>query len=159
MTFVYRVEIATQFIKFNTYMSVAVQRVVGELDLVEDHGLGRPVRSKGRTVRMQVHPLGTLRFGATGRDPLGATELEAAIADGDHLNQHAVVFVRFKAVNRQAHRGKHPSVSKRKKERTKGTKVRVVARVVTREAVKMRIAFNTFRPWEPSKFIEKRGPY
>lgn len=93
----------------DTYMTIAVQRVVRQLDFVEVDWLGRPVRSQGGAVRVLVEALGTLRFGTAGRNPLRAAELEPAVADGDHLDQHAVVLVRFEPVERQPHRGEHSS--------------------------------------------------
>ena len=104
-------------------MSITVQGVVRQLDLVEDHRLRCPVRPQRRTVRMKVHPLRALWFGATGRHPLGTAEFEAAVADRDHFDQHAVVLVRFQAVDGQAHRGEHAPVEGER--RMKGGRVRV----------------------------------
>lgn len=96
-------------------MPVVIQRVVGQLDLVEHDRLRGPVRPQGRTVRVQTKPLRTLRLGATRWNPLRAAELESAVADGHHLQQHAVIRVRVQAVHRQSHRGEHSSGRKERK--------------------------------------------
>lgn len=43
-----------------THMSVLVQRVVGQLQFEEGHGLLHPVAPRGRRVRVEVGPAGRL---------------------------------------------------------------------------------------------------
>lgn len=88
-------------------MAVAVQSVVGEFGLVEVDRLGLPVRAECGAVGVDVDVLETLRFGATGRNPLRAGELEATVSNRNHLEQHAVVLVVLQARDRHSHRRKH----------------------------------------------------
>lgn len=98
-----------------TYVSIVVQCVVGELHLVEHNRLGGPVRPEGGAVRMKAEPLRALGFGATRRNPLGPAKLEPTVADGHHLQQHAVIGVRVQSVHGKAHRGEHsPAVGERR---------------------------------------------
>lgn len=78
-------------------MSTTVQCVIGQFDFVEQNWLGGPMRSQRRTVRMQIHSLGALRFGSAGRHPLRAREFVATITAWNHFEQHTIVGVVLKA--------------------------------------------------------------
>lgn len=104
----------------STYMSIVVQSVIGEFHLVEHNRLGGPMRTEGGTVRMKAEPLRALWLGATRRNPLGSAKLEPTVADGHHLEQHAVIGVRVQSVHGKAHRGKH-SPARRKERKAKDT--------------------------------------
>lgn len=80
-------------------MAITVQRVVGELHLIEDDRLRRPVRPKCWPIRMEVDALGALRFGTARRYPLGSAELEPTVTDRDHLQQDEVVLFRLQPVH------------------------------------------------------------
>lgn len=54
---------------FSTYMSVLVERVVGELELEEGDRLLHPVAPRGRRVRVEVRPAGRLGLRFTGHLP------------------------------------------------------------------------------------------
>lgn len=97
-----------------TYVSIVVQCIIGQLHLVEHNRLGGPVCPEGGTVRMEAKPLWTLRLSATRRNPLGSAKLEPTVADGHHLQQHAVIGVRVQTVHGETHRGKHTSVDRRR---------------------------------------------
>lgn len=54
---------------FSTYMSVLVERVVGELELEEGDRLLHPVAPRGRRVGVEVRPAGRLGLRFTGHLP------------------------------------------------------------------------------------------
>lgn len=80
-----------------TYMTTAVQSIVGELDLIEQHCLRHPVRSQRRAVRMQVYAIATLWLGSASGHPLRAGVLESAIANRHHFDHYTVVGVLLQA--------------------------------------------------------------
>lgn len=102
-------ERSAEFQAGNTYMSIAVECVVGQLDFVENHWLRLPMWSERWTVRVDVHALRALRLGATSWDPLCARELETAIADCGHLEHDAVVCIFIQAGQCNTERRKHSS--------------------------------------------------
>lgn len=91
-------------------MATVVQRVVRQLDLVEQHRLRHPVRARRRAVGVYVDAKAALRLRATGRQPLRAGVLEAAVAQRHHLDQNAVVGVGVQAADGGAQRRKHATV-------------------------------------------------
>lgn len=102
----------------DTYVSITVERVVGQLDFVEDDRLSLPMRSKCWTVWMNVHALCALWFCATSRYPLGAREFVTAIADRGHFEYHTIVRILLHASQCNAKRREH-SPAKREKEEGK----------------------------------------
>lgn len=91
----------------NTYMTTAVQCIVGQLDFIEEHRLCHPVRTQCRAVRMQVDATVALRLGPTGGHPLRARVLEAALANWHHLDHDTVVGVLVQAAEGGTQRREH----------------------------------------------------
>jgi len=95
-------------------MSAAVQGIVGQFDLVEEQCLRLPMGTGGRAIRMQVHPLGALWLSSSGRNPLGSGELVATVADGHHLQEHAIAGLLLQSAERNSHRGEHASARRKR---------------------------------------------
>ena len=55
-------------------MSVLVQLIVGEFELVEGHNLLHPLSSLGRGVRVDVDPRGGVGVGLAGHNPTRSVE-------------------------------------------------------------------------------------
>lgn len=97
---------------FKTYMSTTVQGIIGQLHFIEEHRLGRPVRTESWTIRMEVHSLCALWFCSSGRHPLGTGELVATIAAWHHFQEHTIVHVFLETSEGNPQRWKHASVMK-----------------------------------------------
>lgn len=93
-----------------TYMSMAVHRIVGELNLVEEHRLRHPMRAQRRTVGMHVDATVALRLGTAGGHPLRVRVLVPAFGNRHHFDQNAVVDLIVQAVEGDAQRRKHAAV-------------------------------------------------
>lgn len=93
----------------NTYVSITIERVVGQFYFIEDDWLRLPVRSKRGTIGMNVHSLGTLWLRTASRYPLGAREFVATIADRCHFKHNTIVRILLQSGQCDAKRWKHPS--------------------------------------------------
>jgi len=67
------------------------------------------VLSGGWTLRMQIHPLRALWLSSSGRNPLGSGELVATVADGHHLQEHAIAGLILQSAKGNPHGWKHAS--------------------------------------------------
>jgi len=90
-------------------MSVLVEGVVGELDLLEGDIMLHPLSSSRRRVRMDEQPRRHLRFSLSGHRPLLARELVPAVVGEDEVHQDEVLGLRIETGNGHFHRWKHPS--------------------------------------------------
>lgn len=81
-------------------MSVLVQVVVGQLQLVEGYGLFHPVRTRGRGIRVDVEPAWHVRFSFAGDYPVRVVVFVAAVVDGYDIHQQDVLGVRVKTIER-----------------------------------------------------------
>lgn len=76
-----------------TYVSVAVQCVVCQLDFVEANRLCLPMWAQCRTIRMNVHALCTLWLSTTSWRPLAVRKFIPAITERCHFEYNTVVSI------------------------------------------------------------------
>lgn len=92
-----------------TYMSVLIEGVVGQLDLLEGDVVLHPLGSGGRRVWMNEKSGRHLRFGLPGDRPLLSRELVPAVVSQDQVHQDEVLGLRIEPGNRHLHGGEHSS--------------------------------------------------
>jgi len=90
-------------------MTIVIQRIIRQFHFAEEQSLGLPVFSRGWTLRMQIHALRALGLGSSGRHPLGSRELIATIANGHHLEEHAIAGLLLQSTEGNPHRREHAS--------------------------------------------------
>ena len=90
-------------------MSVLIEGVVGELDLLEGDVVFHPLGSSCWRVWMNEQPRRHLRFSLSGHRPLLARELVSAVVGENEVHQDEVLGLRIEAGNGHLHRGKHSS--------------------------------------------------
>ena len=93
----------------STHVSVLVEVVVGELELVEEHGLLHPVGARGRGVRVDVETARHVGLGLPRHHPLRVVVLVAAVVQRHDVHQQDVLGVRVEAFQRHLESGEHPS--------------------------------------------------
>ena len=91
-----------------------VGQVVGELELVEGDNLLHPLLAGGRTVRMDVHPLGHLGVRLARHNPLTVVELVAEVVSGHDVEEEDVLGLGVEAGQAELHLGKHLPKEKKK---------------------------------------------
>ena len=90
-------------------MSVLVQIVVGQFELVEGDHLFHPDGAGGRRVRVDVEPTGHVGLGLARHHPLRVVVLVAGVVHGHDVHQQDVLGVLLQARDAAAERRKHPS--------------------------------------------------
>lgn len=78
-------------------MALTVQRVVGELGVVEGDGSALPVGPCGRRVRMDEDPVGQPGLGSAHRLPATALKAVARVVSWDDVQQQDVAERRVQA--------------------------------------------------------------
>ena len=91
-----------------------VGQVVGELELVEGDNLLHPLLAGGRTVRMDVHPLGHLGVRLARHNPPAVVELVAEVVGGHDVEEEDVLGLGVEAGQAELHLGKHLPKEKKK---------------------------------------------
>ena len=90
-------------------MSILIQIVVGELQLVECDRLLQPVGPRGRAVRVDVESPGHVGLGFPRHHPLGVVVLVAAVVQGYDVDQEDVLGVGVQALESDLQGGEHTS--------------------------------------------------
>lgn len=88
-------------------MSILVQIVVGQFQLVEAHWLLHPVGAGGRGVGVDVEAPGHVWFRFSGDHPLWVVVLVATVVHGHNVNQEDVLRVGVQALQIHFQGGKH----------------------------------------------------
>ena len=99
--------------ELSTYMSVLVQVVVGELQLVEGDRLLEPVGAGSRAVRVDVEAAGHVRLGLARHHPLGVVVLVAAVIQRHDVHEQDVLGVRVQPLQAHLQGREHPPASRK----------------------------------------------
>lgn len=81
----------------SAYMALTVQRVVGQLGVVEGDGAALPVGPRGRRVRVDEDPVGQPGLRSAHRLPAAALEAVARVVGRDDVQQDDVAEGRVQA--------------------------------------------------------------
>lgn len=103
-----------------SYMSLGVQRVVGELGAVEGDGAALPVGPCGRRVRVDENPVRQLSLRPPNGLPAAALEAIAGVVQRDDVQEEDVAEGRVQARELQPEPGEHPSERRRRRRRGGG---------------------------------------
>ena len=76
-------------------MSILIEQVVGELDILEKNSLPHPLNTGGRRVRMHVEAAVFVRLGLAGDAPFGVVEFVAVVVRGYDVHQQYVLVLRL----------------------------------------------------------------
>lgn len=102
----------TKFSKTQTYVSVLVKVIIGQLELVEGHRLFEPVGTGSGAVRVDVEAAGHVRLGLSGDDPLGVVVLVAAVVQWHDVHEQDVLGVRVQPFHAHLEGREHASARK-----------------------------------------------
>ena len=97
-------------------MSVLVEVVVGEFDLLEGDVVLHPLRARRRRVRVDEVAAGHLRLALPGHGPLLAGVLVPAVVGQGEVEEDKVLLLRVQALHGRLERGEHAPAKREKRD-------------------------------------------